>query len=293
MYKHVAKQQKLNAKNLEAHMSDEDSSGDEEDVQMLQQPSVSGSESDSDDEEDDDEDEELLPVDEDNEEEEEEAEALAPPPPGFPTAQAALEDPIVDLALATGEEKLAEEEDAPLLCVVCPSKTLKKGKMLEVHLGSKVRLSFALSFRREKCTDKMNVIQDHKRRLTRFRAHITSAEFPSSDLEMDARSVSSQLDALVLARLSLQTQLGGTAATSNSAPAPSAAGTASTEEEAKVEAAMTEAERLKAEAEKEGISKRQLLREKKHQKVASQRMAKKEKKERLKTRAEKKGEELP
>lgn len=132
-------------------------------------------------------------------------------------------------------------------------------------------------------------LQDHKRRLTRFRAHITSAEFPSADLEMDARSVSSQLDALVLARLSLQTQLGGTVALAPS----STAAVAPTEVEAKAEEGMTEAEKLKAEAEKEGISKRQLLREKKHLKVASQRMAKKEKKERLKARAEKKGEELP
>lgn len=149
MYKHVAKQQRLNAKNLEAHLSDEDSSGDEEDVEMKAQASASGSESGSDEDGEEEDEEELLPAEE---EEEEEAEALAPPPPGFPTAQAALEDPIVDLALATGEEKLAEEEDAPLLCVVCPSKTLKKGKMLEVHLGSKVGLFAPLNVV-EDCTD--------------------------------------------------------------------------------------------------------------------------------------------
>lgn len=110
---------------------------------------------------------------------------------------------------------------------------------------------------------------------------------------MDARSVSAQLDALVLARLSLQTQLGGTAPSATPAATATTTTLAPTEVEAQAAQGLTEAEQLKLEAEREGISKRQLLREKKHQKVASQRMAKKEKKERLKLRAEKKGEPLP
>lgn len=147
MYKHVAKQQRLNARNVEAHLSDEDSSGDEEEEEQEHQPqlapsdSESGSESGSDEEE----------MDEDQDEEQDEdapddTPALAPPPPGFPTAQLALENPIVDLAVAsaTGEEQLAvqDQEESPLLCVVCPTKTLKQGKMLQVHLGSKVGGSF-------------------------------------------------------------------------------------------------------------------------------------------------------
>lgn len=97
---------------------------------------------------------------------------------------------------------------------------------------------------------------------------------------MDARLVSAQLDRIVLARLSLQTRLGGSAAVPSTS-------TAAEEAEA---AELSKAEQLKAEALAEGISKRQLLRELKHKKVGLKREAKKEKKERLRRNKEKKGE---
>lgn len=50
------------------------------------------------------------------------------------------------------------------------------------------------------------------RRITRFRKHVTSPEFPQASLEFDARSIAKQLDKLVNARLSAQTQFGGEAA---------------------------------------------------------------------------------
>ena len=141
MYKHVAKQRRLASHNKEAHLSDEDSSGDEEEQQELELGSnASDLNSEGSEGSNDDDDEMLLPSDDEQQEAEEEDDGqLQPPPPGYPTAAAALEMPIVDTALAGGEEKLAEDDEAPLICVVCPTKVLKKGKMLEVHLGSKVR----------------------------------------------------------------------------------------------------------------------------------------------------------
>lgn len=106
---------------------------------------------------------------------------------------------------------------------------------------------------------------------------------------MDARSISHQLDALVLERLSLQTQLGGSAVPLPSTSAPAAA-PASTEDS--LPPRKQKKDQLTLEAQEEGISKRQLMRELKHQKVASQRLAKREKLERLRRRAEKNGEEV-
>lgn len=138
MYKHVAKQRRLASQSKEAHLSDEDSSGDELEQEEVELASESGSEGEED-EDDEGEGEDLLPSDDNEvaaEEEAEEEEELVPPPPGMPTALAALEDSIVAAPVAEGEEVPADEA---LLCVVCPTKVLKRGKMLEVHLGSKVR----------------------------------------------------------------------------------------------------------------------------------------------------------
>lgn len=76
-------------------------------------------------------------------------------------------------------------------------------------------------------------MQDHKRRLARFKAHIESDSFPAEHLLADARWVASQLDKAVLERLSYQTQVGGKKAgtvkpspdTPSSAAAPAAAAT--------------------------------------------------------------------
>ena len=54
--------------------------------------------------------------------------------------------------------------------------------------------------------------QDHVRRITRFRKHVTAPEFPQAQLEFDARGIAKQLDKIVNARLSAQTQFGGEAA---------------------------------------------------------------------------------
>lgn len=54
--------------------------------------------------------------------------AAAPPPP-FPNGTNALENSVV--TLEKGDEKT-------LVCVFCPGKRLKEGKMTEVHLAGKV-----------------------------------------------------------------------------------------------------------------------------------------------------------
>lgn len=43
-------------------------------------------------------------------------------------------------------------------------------------------------------------LQDHIRRLARYSNHVNSAKFPAKDLAMDARTVSTRLDAAVLAK---------------------------------------------------------------------------------------------
>ena len=72
-------------------------------------------------------------------EEEEDDEELGPPPAGFPTALEALD---AGRSIAEVEEEgdagSKADKDVVLACVVCPNKVLKLGKMLEIHLGSKV-----------------------------------------------------------------------------------------------------------------------------------------------------------
>ena len=53
------------------------------------------------------------------------------PPEGYPTAAQAFESPVVVVAGAEGVEATVD-------CVICPTKRLKQGRMLEVHLGGKV-----------------------------------------------------------------------------------------------------------------------------------------------------------
>lgn len=153
MYKHVAKQRRLVNAKKELHLSDEDSSGNSsdssEDHSSNSNDSESNSNSDSDEDEEDDDSEE----DEGEEREDEEDEAgegepeLLPPPPHFPTALEATLEPIAYPEEAEevddeGNELLGKEMQP--VCTVCPSKKLKLGKMLDVHLNSKVRCLHAL-----------------------------------------------------------------------------------------------------------------------------------------------------
>lgn len=57
---------------------------------------------------------------------------MLPPPKGYPTAEKALEDSIVNLG------KVGEDEKVSLVCVICPTKRLQEGTMLTVHLNGKV-----------------------------------------------------------------------------------------------------------------------------------------------------------
>lgn len=126
-YKHVSKQRKLAEQNKELQLSDEDSSGNsasedegsDSDSEFGSEASGTGGESDGEE------------VGSDDEEEEEGEEELLPPPPGFPTALEAVEKPV-------GEDPGGNGEN--VVCVICPDKVLKKGRMLEVHLGGKVGL---------------------------------------------------------------------------------------------------------------------------------------------------------
>ncbi|GAA5880513.1 hypothetical protein JCM16303_005411 [Sporobolomyces ruberrimus] len=201
LFKQVTAQQKRSKRKAEALLSDEegnDSSSDEELLDSDSGESGSGSDE-SDSEIEGDEDEELLGPGEDDDEEPQvlDEDEPRPPPAGFPTAKAALENTVASTAALIaemdaekGEDGKTEEDDeeeAPLVCVVCPNKILKPGKMVEVHLASK----------------------DHKRRFNRFKIHVESPEFELDHLDADARWVASQLDKAVLARLSAQTQLGG------------------------------------------------------------------------------------
>ncbi|GAA6032906.1 hypothetical protein JCM8097_000042 [Rhodosporidiobolus ruineniae] len=198
VYKQIAKQQKRAKRKVEALLSDEESGSSDSEQSDASAPSDDDADSDDgsdDDEDDEDEEDDGLggageaPLDED---------APRPPPVGFPTAQQALDNPVASTASLIAAMKVdgededgsadeEDDEDAPLVCVFCPNKVLKKGKMTEVHLASK----------------------DHKRRLARFKAHLDSPNFPAEHLLADARWVASQLDKAVLERLSLQTQVGG------------------------------------------------------------------------------------
>lgn len=148
VYKHVQAQQKRASKRgrREALSDEDDDLSDSDRSSVAEQ---SGSESDEDSDEDSEED--LLPRDED--EEELDPDAPRPPPKGFPTATEALENQIVSSKFLIAEQedgseeekgsdeeaKEDEEEELPLVCVVCPNKVLKQGRMVEVHLASKVR----------------------------------------------------------------------------------------------------------------------------------------------------------
>lgn len=129
--------------------------------------------------------------------------------------------------------------------------------------------------------------QDHTRRLSRFKAHITSPDFPSTSQTVDARLIAAQLDSLVFARLSAQTTSGASSSSklpSNPTPAKPIT------KEAALSAAQAKTAALKLAAEQEGISKRQALREAKAKKNKAKREARKEKGERIKRRKEKAGE---
>ena len=163
LFKQVTAQQKRSKRKAEALLSDEegnDSSSEEELELSSDEEEGSGSgedESEDGDEVDDsvgsagegdsDDEEQDLVLDEDQ---------PRPPPAGFPTAKEALENTVASTAALIAEmdaekgeeakggaEDDEEEEEAPLVCVVCPNKILKPGKMVEVHLASKV--STALS----------------------------------------------------------------------------------------------------------------------------------------------------
>lgn len=132
MYKHVAKQRKLAENNKQVALSDEDSSGNSD----SESESSSNSDSSSGNEESEggDEFDEIM---EEPEIEKEKEEELLPPPTGFPTALEATKNSIVDSILVGVEGAL----DNSMICVICPEKALKKGRMLEVHLSGKVSIS--------------------------------------------------------------------------------------------------------------------------------------------------------
>ncbi|GAA6050998.1 hypothetical protein JCM3770_005362 [Rhodotorula araucariae] len=318
VYKHVAAQQKRSKRKAEQLLSDEDddnsSASDASDASEDESGSRSGSDDDDEDSDSDSEEEDdglggEPPLGEDD---------PRPPPAGFPTALDALETQVVSSAALVptdGDADAAlDEDELPLICVVCPNKVLKKGKMTEVHLASK----------------------DHKRRLARFAAHIQSEDFPEEYKLSDARWVSSQLDKKVIERLSLQTQVGGKKAGTVKPAAAAAAAPAKKETEVKAaeDKPQTPAKKGKgkekatpggdatpakgapaapssaagtpakvpnaarkaaavAAAEKEGISVREQLRRAKKEKEAKRAQRKKEKNERLKRRKLEKGEEIP
>ncbi|KDE09460.1 hypothetical protein MVLG_00362 [Microbotryum lychnidis-dioicae p1A1 Lamole] len=253
MYKHVAKARRLAASNKEAVMSDESESEDdlEQDVSSQASGSGSGSEEGSEDEEEGSDEDEGEGSDDDDEQDE--AEALTPPPLGYPTAEEAGKDPIVTVPREAGDTAAdAEVGEDKMLCVVCPTKKIKKGRMLEVHLASK----------------------DHKRRLERFQAHIAKADFPASSLAVDARQISAQIDNLLIQRLTLQTLTGGPTPAEQSKKDKEAAAS-----KPKSKAAEENA-RIKTQAELEEISKREAIRAVKREKHAKLRQAKAEKRAR-------------
>ncbi|GAA5823878.1 hypothetical protein JCM5353_006391 [Sporobolomyces roseus] len=297
LFKQVTAQQKRSKRKAEALLSDEegnDSSSEEE--LELSSDEEEGSGSGEDESEDGDEVEELVgsagegESDEDEEDLVLEEDQARPPPAGFPTAKEALENTVASTAALIAEmdaEKGEEakedddEEEAPLVCVVCPNKILKPGKMVEVHLASK----------------------DHNRRFNRFKVHVESPEFEGDHLEADARWVASQLDKAVLARLSAQTQLGGKKAAAVTAPVPSTsanpavettASTSSPKKSAPKTESPVKASKKKAteEADAAGVSIREQMRQKwkeeKKERAKKRKVAKKEKfEERKKAKIEK------
>ena len=142
MYKHVAKQRKLAASNKELRLSDEESSGDSA-SEISNSDSDSNTDAGSSDEAGEgavDEINDMLAGGSEGEDDgEEEEEELGPPSAGYPTALEALEAgrSIVEVE-EEGEAGSKADKDVVLVCVVCPNKVLKLGKMLEIHLGSKV-----------------------------------------------------------------------------------------------------------------------------------------------------------
>ncbi|GAA5996356.1 hypothetical protein JCM5350_006831 [Sporobolomyces pararoseus] len=301
LFKQVAAQQKRSKRKAEALLSDEednDSSSDEEQQFDLNSDEESGSDE-SDSEGDDL--ESLVGSGSEGEDDDEEPEVLdedepRPPPVGFPTAKEALENTVASTAALIAEmdaekdeeekkEEVDDEEEAPLVCVVCPNKILKPGKMVEVHLASK----------------------DHKRRFNRFKVHVESPEFEAEHLEADARWVASQLDKAVLARLSAQTQLGGKKAaalvsaeqpTPSTSTAPAPTSSPSKKENVSVKAAPSPSnptkKQLAEEAEASGVSVREQMRQKwkaeKKERAKKRKSAKKEKFEERKRAKIEKGE---
>ncbi|GAA5974314.1 hypothetical protein JCM11641_006730 [Rhodosporidiobolus odoratus] len=297
LYKTIAKQQRRNKRKAEQLLSDEESdASDASDASQSDNDDLSASGSDEDSDDGLEEDDGLggasaAPLDENS---------PRPPPAGFPTAAEALENPVASTASLIAAMKQVEgeaateaddedEEEAPSVCVFCPNKVLKQGKMTEVHLASK----------------------DHKRRLARFKAHLESANFPTDHRTADARWVSSMLDKLVLERLSLQTQVGGKKAgtvkstpasttspakpsTSTSTAAPSSPSSDSTAPAAERKTLASKAALIAA-AEEEGTSVReQLRREKKERNVKKRERKdrKAEKNERIKKRKVEAGEKV-
>lgn len=285
MFRHVQKQRKLAESNKELQLSDEDSSGNsasegEEDSASEQ----SGSEDESGDEESGDEEEGSEGEESAGQEEEEE---LLPPPPGYPTAEEALKNPIA----LPDSDGLATADIVPV-CVVCPSKALKPGKMLEVHLGSKVRPVLPLP----SSSQLTNATQDHTRRLKRFTSHVLNTSFPSSSLAVDARSISAQLDTIILARLSAQTQFGGPSAPTKRKAPPSPPLAAAKKVQPTLEALKAlvnpTVNDLKNLAAMERRSLRAVQREARSKKNLAKRMARREKFARLKTATKAAGREL-
>lgn len=138
MYRHYAKQRKLGKQQKQAVLSDEESSGDDDEdyTSGAQQAPVESGSDVSDDESGSDDDDDLLPPSQESgAEESAEEDELLPPPPGVPTAEEALDNSI---CAQPTDVDAQDAEEGPLICVVCPSKVLKRGKMLDVHLASKV-----------------------------------------------------------------------------------------------------------------------------------------------------------
>ncbi|KAL8290183.1 hypothetical protein RQP46_003122 [Phenoliferia psychrophenolica] len=255
MYKHVAKQRKLTDSNKEARLSDEDNASDDSSSDDAASDSEAN-DSDSAFGDDDDGDDNVVPaggaVETDDEDAEDEIE-LKEPPKGFPSALEALENPIA--MPEKSDEEGAEGEELQPVCVVCPSKALKHGKMLDIHLASK----------------------DHKRRLARFTAHVKAADFPASSLPFDARSICAQLDTIVFNRLSEQTLHGGPSTKAKAAAPEVPKKELSAEDQAKLAGAL------------ERQSRRAALREEKKLKNVERRSNKKEKIQRLKARKNREG----
>ena len=120
-------------------------------------------------------------------------------------------------------------------------------------------------------------MQDHKRRLARFTAHVKAADFPSSSLPFDARSICAQLDTIVFKRLSEQTLHGGPSTSDKPKKEPEPKKELSAEDQAKLAGAM------------ERQSRRAALRDEKKRKNVERRGNKKEKIQRLKARKNREG----